>query len=40
MRSAIAATTQPDSDYDVTTRNRKIVLCGVKTDAMTFVEVW
>ena len=32
---AMAATTQPDSDYDVTIRNRKIVMCGVKNDTMT-----
>ena len=37
---AMAATTHPDSDYGVTIRNRKIVLCYVKHDAMTFVKAW
>ena len=37
---AMANTMMPDSDYDMTIRNRKIELCGIKNDATTFVEAW
>jgi hypothetical protein len=38
--TSVTATTQPDYDFELTSRNLKITLKGVKDDANTYIEAW